>query len=551
MQATSELLGWFSPAWSAGASAHVVGMWPLLQPDILAGQSPPEVEGELRSIIRAIMEQAGLPEPTLHTNVPFPFPTNASDGEVSLSQVPNAPLQMTELILGAEFMRVSYHDARPTLARLETLGGAEVEGAWWLDAACCRATKATEAAWKKVRQRWADETLANHEARYTTIAPEVSDAIQTIPHQWVTLTFAPAFASGMMRTVLKQAVARVKARRDAERAAAVAEEKALRVTAEERAKLLEERAGQYPGMPRVLTRTMTGVARPDGDRRFIVESDAGRITVANGPRIILPKEQLKPFHGVIAAQLARMAHRAWQSGEANSSELVFQVGRDALRDQFGDVTGGAHGLLKFVLDLTEFEVEGFRLIDAANLFEGKRVGSGRPATMMRVVVGAPLSPGSLFAKLRDNKVEWPDGERWFSPVLPQYFGGVLEPKHRMRERHAVEVVLGSLLMDRREAYATEGIRPVELADELGHLTGFKTADAERLLEHATNTHTGQGKLVSIFQPVGDGSDRYQLGAAYVDAHTMILGAAGRSEQKRSAAAKSRMPTPKRRKRPNS
>jgi hypothetical protein len=240
------------------------------------------------------------------------------------------------------------------------------------------------------------------------------------------------------------------------------------------------------------------------------------------------------MHGLVAAELARMAHRQWQGLVDNASELVFPVGRDALRGRFGE-TSGADELLGLMRDLMDFEVEGFRLVEAVNLRKDTRHSdTGRPALMMRVVVGVPLAPLSLFRKLEDQGVEWPHGERWFSPVLPQHAGGLF----KKRERHAVEVVVPSLLMDRRIEYADQGVRPAELAEELAFLTGFNGREATALLERLANEHRGQGELLPVFEPVAARADRYRLGKEYREAHTMIVEAAGVTEKAQRGAARS-------------
>jgi hypothetical protein len=244
------------------------------------------------------------------------------------------------------------------------------------------------------------------------------------------------------------------------------------------------------------------------------------------------------MHGLVAAELARMAHRQWQGLVDNASELVFPVGRDALRERFGE-TGGADELLGLMRDLMAFEVEGFRLVEAVYLIkDAHHSHTGRKALMMRVVIGVPLAPGSLFRKLEDQGVEWPHGERWFSPVLPQHAGGLLKNQHKKRERHAVEVVVPSLLMDRRAEYAEQGVRPAELAEELATLAGFDGREATALLERLANQHRGQGELLPVFEPVAARADRYRLGKAYHEAHTMIVEAAGVTEKAQRGAARS-------------
>jgi hypothetical protein len=313
-----------------------------------------------------------------------------------------------------------------------------------------------------------------------------------------------------------------------------------------RAEILRaERAGKHPAMPRVLSRTLQGNAKADdADNTRVVTLD-GRLTLATGPRIRLPVTPLEPIHGVVAAWLARMAHRQWQQLDDSPNELVFKAGREALRGQFGDLSAG--DLLVLLEDLQRVEVEGFRLIDAVNEVHGEKVATGRPVTMLRVVVGVPLAPLSLMAKLKEQKVKLPASASWYSPVLEPWAGGHMQRKDRYRERHAVEVVLPSLLLDRRVEYATEGVKPHELADELAALTGFRTKEAADLLDRLGkgDTQTGQAVLAPVLQPVEPRTDRYRLGAAHADAHTMLMAAAGKTERSRRGAAASREPKPPR------
>ena len=123
----------------------------------------------------------------------------------------------------------------------------------------------------------------------------------------------------------------------------------------------------------------------------------------------------------------------------------------------------------------------------------------------------------------------------------------MQRKDRYRERHAVEVVLPSLLLDRRVEYATEGVKPHELADELAALTGFRTKEAATLLDRLGkgDTQTGQAVLAPVLEPVEPRADRYRLGATHTDAHTMLMAAAEKTERSRRGAAASREPKPPR------
>jgi hypothetical protein len=313
-----------------------------------------------------------------------------------------------------------------------------------------------------------------------------------------------------------------------------------------RAEILRaERAGKHPAMPRLLTRTLQGNAKVDDANDTRVVTLDGRLTLATGPRIRLPVTPLEPIHGVVAAWLARMAHRQWQQLDDSPNELVFKAGREALRGQFGDLSAG--DLLVLLEDLQRVEVEGFRLIDAVNEVHGEKVTTGRPVTMLRVVVGVPLAPLSLLAKLKDQGVRLPASASWYSPVLEPWTGGHMQRKDRYRERHAVEVVLPTLLLDHRVEYATEGVKPHELADELAALTGFRTKEAADLLDRLGkgDTQTGQAVLAPVLQPVEPRADRYRLGPAHADAHTMLMAAAGKTQQSQRGAVASREPKPRR------
>jgi hypothetical protein len=315
----------------------------------------------------------------------------------------------------------------------------------------------------------------------------------------------------------------------------------------ERAEILRaERAGKHPAMPRLVTRTLQGNARADdADGTRIVTLD-GRLTLATGPRIRLPDTRLEPIHALVAAHIARMAHRQWQQLDASPNELVFKAGREAIREHFGGL-GSADAMLKILGDLQGVSVEGFRLIDAVNLVHGEKVATGRPVAMVRVVVGVPLAPLALMAKLKDQKVEMPASEKWYTPVLEPWTGGHMQRAERYRERHAVEIVLPSLLLDRRVEYATEGVKPRDLADELASLTGFRSKEAADLLDRLGkgDTQTGQAVLAPVLQPVEPRADRYRLGAAHADAHTMLMAAAGKTQQSQRGAVASREPKPRR------
>lgn len=314
-----------------------------------------------------------------------------------------------------------------------------------------------------------------------------------------------------------------------------------------RAEILRaERAGKHPAMPRLLTRTLHGNAKADdADDTRVVTLD-GRLTLATGPRIRLPDTRLEPIHALVAAHLSRMAHRQWQQLDDSPNELVIPAGRAALRAQLGDLAG-ADELLKILDDLQGVSVEGFRLLDAVNVVHGEKVATGRPVTMLRVVVGVPLAPLALMAKLKDQGVKLPASALWYSPVLEPWTGALMQRKDRYRERHAVEVVLPSLLLDRRVEYATEGVKPHELADELAALTGFRTKEAATLLDRLGkgDTQTGQAVLAPVLEPVEPRADRYRLGATHTDAHTMLMAAAEKTERSRRGAAASREPKPPR------
>jgi hypothetical protein len=326
----------------------------------------------------------------------------------------------------------------------------------------------------------------------------------------------------------------------------LARDEEARREAERTETLRAERAGKHPAMPRLVTRTLQGNAKADdADETRIVTLD-GRLTLATGPRIRLPDTRLEPIHALIAAHIARMAHRQWQQLDASPNELVFKAGREAMREHFGGL-GSADDLLNKLYDLQGVSVEGFRLIDAVNLVHGEKVTTGRPVTMVRVVVGVPLAPLALMAKLKDQKVKLPASEKWYTPVLEPWAGGHMQRSERYRERHAVEIVLPSLLLDRRVEYATEGVKPRDLADELASLTGFRSKEAADLLDRLSkgDTQTGQTVLAPVLQPVEPRADRYRLGAAHADAHTMLMAAAGKTQRSQRGAVASREPKPRR------
>jgi hypothetical protein len=528
----TTLLSWFDAGWSLDAAARVVALHHRLRPDDAPeAHEAAAVRDEVHALVRGIMAECGLPDPVLRQTKAHEAPIPDIEGETgyvaeesaSVSTAPDAMHRLATMVFGPAGLVVTYNDLTGIAARLTELGDRPGPDGdmWWLDAAVVKVLERGDAGAKPARERWRSaDAVAICVRRY-------ADPVVEIPHELNPLATPATYLSRAMVLVLDVALARVRAKAAEAAAAAAALEEEVR-----------RRARQSVGLPRPLTRIMTSGAVSDGDRRLVVESNKGRVTVAQGPRIVLPAKALDPMHGLVAAELARMAHRQWQGLVDNASELVFPVGRDALRERFGE-TGGADELLGLMRDLMAFEVEGFRLVEAVNLRKDTRHSdTGRKALVMRVVVGVPLAPGSLFRKLEDHGIEWPDGERWFSPVLPQHAGGLLERRLWKRERHAVEVVVPSLLMDRRAEYADQGVRPAELAEELAFLTGFNGREATALLERLANQHRGQGELLPVFEPVAARANRYRLGQAYHEAHTMIVGAAEVTEKAQRGAARS-------------
>lgn len=299
-----------------------------------------------------------------------------------------------------------------------------------------------------------------------------------------------------------------------------------------------------PAIPVWMAHSLTAAPRAESiieDRGAIVFADrnwrytappAALADVARGALV----EEARRAVATVAAYLAIAAWRQLRSGVERWDYVPISAGRDALRGTFGaDLT---EANLDAALEwLQEFYVCGLPCVAGVYAEKVQPKGGGRPAKARVVHVGLPLAPHSIERVYLQAGVTLPSELRWYSPVLPPA-NTPLVGDHRTHERQraAFTLGLGAVLIERRGEYADRGgVRLSDLRRPLMRL-GIYYRTHKSLVDDVLGAWLTEPSppllpelpTAPVLIETTPGSGLYRLGPDYVDAHQMILGAAGLS-----------------------